>query len=98
MVSVFTHTARVFVSLQQRKWSRRERHLVAAGRAVATEATATTLDGLDLGNGDDVDGDGVELFWGLSVFFSMYKLAEHRCAKLTPRCLRRSLVSVSTSS
>jgi len=34
--------------------------LVAAGGTVA-EAAATTLDGLSLGDGDDVDGDGVEL-------------------------------------
>jgi len=34
--------------------------LVAARRAVVAEPAAAALDGLGLGDGDDVDGDGVE--------------------------------------
>ena len=37
------------------------RRLVAARAGVVAEATAAALDGLGLGDGDDVDGDGVEL-------------------------------------
>lgn len=38
----------------------RRNNLVAAG-AVTTEAAGATLNSGVLGNGDDVDGDGVEL-------------------------------------
>lgn len=83
------------------------RHLVAAG-TVAEAAAA--LDRLGLGDGDDVDGDGVELLGGqldkLNPYHGFMRAKGKKPVmvgcdseeKLTPRCLRRSLVSVSTSS
>lgn len=71
-----------------------ERNLVATRRAVA-EASAAALDSLHLCDGDDVDGDRVELEEGIELAGDT---ATTRARKLTPRCLSRSLVSVSTSS
>jgi hypothetical protein len=47
-------------TISQPRYSSTKTRLVAARRAVA-EAAATALDNGVLGNGDDVDGDGVEL-------------------------------------
>jgi hypothetical protein len=69
---------------------RASERLVAGG--TGAEA-ARALDNLLLGNGDDVDVDGVEL-GNVSVVVKNRQKIE----KLTPRDLRRSLVSWSTSS
>jgi hypothetical protein len=68
--------------------------LVAARGAVA-EAPAATLHRGVLGDGDDVGGNGVEL---LQLKLAKPLAGGEKKSKRTPRCLSRSLVSVSTSS
>jgi hypothetical protein len=48
-------------SHHHRTHARSATRLVAARRAVVAEPAAAALDRLGLGDGDDVDGDGVEL-------------------------------------
>jgi hypothetical protein len=67
--------------------------LLVAARAVSV-SSSTTLGELLLGNGDDVDGDRLELH----VLLASCPTHPNGWGAHTPRCLRRSLVSPSTSS